>query len=122
MESRSYTIRITLLIAGVAMMLMVTTNATAQVCSRRGAFASTQRWAGAGLRSDASRSYIARDLQFRSTVPHSRTYVLSPGFYGYSHYGPVPGIYGNHYGYYARPYVYWAPHYGWVRHGFRRAH
>lgn len=122
METRLYTIRIALLIIGVAVMLTVTTNATAQVCGRRGAFASTQRWLGIGRGVDASPSYIARDLQFRSPLPRSRPYVLPRGFYGYSHYGPIPGIYGNHYGYYARPYIYWTPHYGWVRHGFRRAH
>lgn len=40
--------------------------------------------------------------------------------YGYSHFGPVPGVYGNHYGYYRGPYIRWSPHYGWTRRGSGR--
>lgn len=42
------------------------------------------------------------------------------GPYGYPHYGPGPGTYGSHYGYYSRPYVRWSPHYGGGHHSLRR--
>lgn len=123
MESRPCVIRIALPIIGVAAMLMSTTEASAQACSGPSSFTTAQALVpGTGARPDASRLYITPDLQFRSTHPRSAAYAPPFGFYGYSHYGPIAGTYTNHYGYYVRPYVRWTPHFGWVRHRFRRPH
>lgn len=123
MGFRSCMIRIVLPVVGVAVLLTMTANATAQACRGLSPFTSAQAMVSAtGARLDASRFYTTPDLQLRSTHPRSATYAPPFGLYEYSHYGPIAGTYTSHYGYYVRPYARWTPHFGWVRNRFRRLH
>ena len=110
-----------LVVVGLAVILFAGGNASAQTGHRAGVWQQpygSHNWHYAIPVAPYQR--LHSPLTYREPHGAADRYKSNYGEYGYSHYGPVPGVYGSHYGYYRRPYVRWSPHYGWTHHASRR--
>lgn len=126
MEARMNTAQTTIgTVAFVLMLAVSAETANAQVCGNLNSAPYGRTVWNANLARPAlsQQNWIGNDLQFPAFSPRrTHAYTTTPGFFGFWHYGPAPGLYANHYGYYSRPKVVLKPRFGWLRYRPHRPH